>query len=299
MRTFQGTGVALATPFSADGAVDTAALGRLVEHQIAGGTDYLVALGTTGEVATLDATEQQLVIETVMAVNAGRLPVVLGAGGNNTRAVARTVAAFTQKYKPDGILSVSPYYNKPTQAGIYAHFAAIAGETDLPIILYNVPPRTSSHMTAATTLKLGRDFKNIVATKEASGNLSDIMTIIRDAPDGFMVLSGDDLLALPLMALGAAGIISVIANGTPAPFSAMVKSALSGDFEAAREQHYALQDLMKLIFVEGNPAGVKALMAHRGIMEAHVRLPLQPATPALVQQIRHAFQKLGTPEVQV
>ncbi|MDP5168795.1 MAG: 4-hydroxy-tetrahydrodipicolinate synthase [Bacteroidia bacterium] len=287
----RGTGVAIVTPFTTSGAVDYAALDRLVSHLIQGNVEYLVVLGTTGEAATLSAEEQDKVIKQVKESTQGRLPIVLGIGGNHTAAIVEKIQDWEKVYQPDAILSVSPYYNKPTQEGIFQHYAALASATNLPLILYNVPGRTASNMSAETTLRLAQGFANIVATKEASGNFEQCMHIMAEKPEGFQLISGEDSIALPLMALGATGVISVAANAIPGPFSDLVRAALAGDFEGARKLQYQLLDLMNLNFVEGNPAGVKALLAIQEICEKTVRLPLVEASAALSQRMKQAWEK--------
>lgn len=289
MNLFKGAGVALVTPFNADMSIDFPALRRLVQEQIAGGTNYLVVQGTTGESPTLNSSEKKQVLETVLEENNGKLPVVYGAGGNNTMSV---IEAFKNIPKGvDGILSVAPYYNKPTQAGYLAHYKALASETDLPIILYNVPGRTGSNVLAETTLELA-EIKNIVAMKEASGNMEQIMEIIRCKPENFLVLSGDDAITLPLIAAGADGVISVVANSFPAQFSQMVTSALNGDFETARKFHYDLLPVTKLLFAEGNPGGVKIALEELGWMKPFMRLPLVQVSEGLKAKIVAETKKL-------
>lgn len=278
MNQFKGAGVALVTPFLADMSIDFPALRRLVREQIAGGTNFLVVQGTTGESPTLSANEKKQVLETVLEENNGALPIVYGVGGNNTLAVAE---AFKQiPAGVDGILSVAPYYNKPIQRGFVAHYKAIAEATDLPIIMYNVPGRTGSNMLAETTLELA-EVKNIVAMKEASGNMEQIMEIIRCKPEGFLLLSGDDAITMPLIAAGADGVISVVANSFPKHFSGMVKAAMEGDYALARKLHYDLLPITKLFFTEGNPGGVKAALKQMGWMEEYMRLPLVPISDNL------------------
>lgn len=290
MNLFKGAGVALVTPFNADMSIDFPALRRLVQEQIAGGTNYLVVQGTTGESPTLNSSEKKQVLETVLEENNGKLPVVYGAGGNNTLSV---IEAFKNIPKGvDGILSVAPYYNKPTQAGYLAHYKALASETDLPIILYNVPGRTGSNVLAETTLELA-EIKNIVAMKEASGNMEQIMEIIRCRPENFLVLSGDDAITLPLIAAGADGVISVVANSFPAQFSQMVTSALNGDFETARKFHYDLLPVTKLMFAEGNPGGVKIALEELGWMKPFMRLPLVQVSEGLKAKIVAETKKLA------
>ncbi len=286
MSQFAGTGVAIITPFDSHGEVDSHALRKVVQHLITGKVEYLVVLGTTGESPTLSGAEQQQVIEIIQDENQGRLPIVLGIGGNNTRAVCEKVEKWTRIFQPDGILSVSPYYNRPAQEGLYQHYQKIASHTDLPIILYNVPPRTGSNISAETTIRLATDCPNIVAIKEASGDLEQIMNILANKPADFEVLSGDDLLALPMISCGATGIISVTANALPLQFSNMVRACLKADFAEARKLHYALLPLMQLNFAEGNPVGVKAMMSIQGICAPFVREPLFPASERLIADMK-------------
>jgi len=286
---FLGSGVALVTPFDASMQVDFDALKRLVEFQVDNGTDFLVVQGTTGESPTLSMTEKQAVLATVLEVNDGRLSVVYGLGGNNTANIAELLEAGLDEV--DGILSVTPYYNKPTQQGLLAHYRILADSTDLPIILYNVPGRTGTNLSAETTLELS-EINNIVAVKEASGNMEQIMQIIKHRPEGFGVLSGDDNLTLPLIAAGADGVISVVANAFPALFSSMVHNALEGKFELARKAHYALFDITKMLFEQGNPGGVKASLAHLEIMEDFMRLPLYPISEELKQRIEKEVDRI-------
>ena len=286
---FLGSGVALVTPFDASMQVDFDALKRLVEFQVDNGTDFLVIQGTTGESPTLSMTEKQAVLATVLEVNDGRLSVVYGLGGNNTANIAELLEAGLDEV--DGILSVTPYYNKPTQQGLLAHYRILADSTDLPIILYNVPGRTGTNLSAETTLELS-EINNIVAVKEASGNMEQIMQIIKHRPEGFGVLSGDDNLTLPLIAAGADGVISVVANAFPALFSSMVHNALEGKFELARKAHYALFDITKMLFEQGNPGGVKAALAHLEIMEDFMRLPLYPISEELKQRIEKEVDRI-------
>lgn len=289
MSLFKGAGVALVTPFNADMSIDFPALRKLVREQIAGGTNYLVVQGTTGESPTLNSDEKKQVLETVLEENNGKLPIVYGVGGNNTLAVAENIRKVPQGV--DGILSVAPYYNKPTQAGYVAHYKHLADNTDLPIILYNVPGRTGSNVLAETTLELA-EVKNIVAMKEASGNMEQIMEIIRCRPEEFLVLSGDDAITLPLIAAGADGVISVVANSFPSHFSKMVTSALNGDFETARKYHYELLPVTKLLFAEGNPGGVKIALEELGWMKPDMRLPLVQVSDALKAKIIAETKKL-------
>ena len=273
MNQFKGTGVAIVTPFNADGSVDYTGLENLVNHLIDNGINYLVVQGTTGESVTLNKEEKKQVLAKVVDVNNGRLPTVLGIGGNNTVDVVRLLKE-TDLTGIDAILSVSPYYNKPTQEGIYQHYKAISEASPLPIILYNVPGRTSSNIAAETTLRLANDFDNIIAVKEASGSLEQNMEIIQNRPKGFLVISGDDALTLPIIASGGDGVISVVANGFPKGFSGMVSAALEGNMDEARKLHYDYFEIIHYLFVEGNPAGIKAAMKIMGIIGDTVRLPL-------------------------
>jgi 4-hydroxy-tetrahydrodipicolinate synthase len=279
---FTGSGVALVTPFDASMQIDFDALVRLVEFQIDNGTDFLVVQGTTGESPTLSTEEKRALLHTVLEVNNGRLKVVYGVGGNNTAQISEELEKGFDGI--DGILSVAPYYSKPTQKGIVAHYKILANSTDLPIILYNVPGRTGSNVVAETTLELA-EIPNIVAMKEASGNMEQIMQIIKHRPEGFGVLSGDDNLTMPLIAAGADGVISVVANAFPSLFSTLVHAAMQGDFEKARLAHYKLFDFTKMCFEEGNPGGVKAALAYLEIMDDFMRLPLYPISFDLKQKI--------------
>ncbi len=287
----KGLGVAMVTPFRSNGEVDFPALAKLVEHQITGGVDYLVVMGTTGESATLSTDEKQDVLAKVVETAAGRVPVVLGIGGNNTHAVAQELQAFNLN-DVHAILSVSPYYNKPTQEGIYRHYAELAKVSLKPLILYNVPGRTMSNITAETTLRLANDFHNIIGIKEASGNLDQIGAILKHRPKDFLVISGDDALTLPILALGGDGVISVVGNALPAEFAGLVHGALKGDFEAARAIHLQLIDIIHLLFVEGNPGGVKELLKALGICDDHLRLPLVQVGDNTAKQIRKALDEI-------
>ena len=273
MKKFNGTGVALVTPFRKEGEVDYSALEKLVEFQIQNGVNYLVVQGTTGESVTLTDQEKISVLEFVIEINKERLPIVLGIGGNNTNSVIEQINQFSN-YKIDGILSVSPYYNKPSQEGIYAHYKALSKASSLPIILYNVPGRTSSNISPDTTLKLANECENIVAIKEASGDLEQIMQIILNKPDGFLVISGDDALTLPHLAIGGDGVISVVANAFPKRFSTMVSSILKGDLDLAKQKHYELFEIIKYLFADGNPGGIKYVLKLINICEDNMRLPL-------------------------
>ena len=273
MDKFKGTGVALVTPFNENGKVDYNGLQKLVEFQINNGTNYLVVQGTTGESVTLTNDEKIAVLDYIIEINAGKLPILLGVGGNSTSDVCDKIKFFSG-HKIDGFLSVSPYYNKPSQQGIYEHFKSISNSTSLPIIIYNVPGRTSSNITADTTVQLAKDFKNIIGVKEASGNLEQIMTIILKKPDNFLVISGDDALTLGHILVGGDGVISVIANAFPKRFSTMVNAALNENLDLAKEKHYELLEIIHYLFVDGNPAGIKYLLKLINICSDYVRLPL-------------------------
>ena len=292
MNKFQGTGVALVTPFNTDGSVDYNGLKNLINHLVDGGIDYLVSLGTTGETATMTKDEKKKVWAYTAEINNNRLPLVAGIGGNNTLAVAEDIKSFdTAGYS--AILSVSPYYNKPTQEGIYQHYKYLAEISPLDLILYNVPGRTGSNMSAETTCRLAYDFKNIIATKEASGSFDQFNQIMRDKPADFLLISGDDPVTLPMIALGAAGIISVIGNALPKQFSDMVKLCLAGDYKAALPAHLSLIEFTRLAFAEGNPAGIKAALKHLGVCGDTVRLPLVKASESLEKSIIAEIEKLS------
>lgn len=286
-----GMGVALITPFKEDESIDFEALARLVEHQIKNGTDYLVVCGTTAETPTLTEQEKEQLREFIIQVNNGRLPIVLGVGGNNTKLVVEKLKT-TNLESVDAILSVTPYYNKPSQEGLYQHYAAIAKASPKPVILYNVPGRTGVNMSASTTLRLAAEFKNICAIKEASGNFTQIDDIIKKKPEDFMVISGDDGITFPLITLGAVGVISVIGNAFPKEFSRMVRLALQGDYAKARLIHHSFTELIELLFVEGNPAGVKSMLALMGFIENQLRLPLVPNTIKTYEKIRQVINQL-------
>lgn len=288
---FQGTGVALVTPFTKDGAIDYPALAKLVEHVIENKVDFLVALGTTAETPTLSTEEKQAVLRFIIQQNNKRVPLVCGAGGNNTAAVIQQLQTWDWN-GVDGLLSVVPYYNKPTQEGIYQHFKAIASATPLPIILYNVPGRTVTNMLPATTLRLAQEFKHIVAVKEASGNMAQCMELVQGAPADFAVLSGDDDLVLPQMAIGMHGVISVAANCFTKDFSQMVHLARQGQFEAAKGLHYRLLKGINLLFAEGNPAGVKCVLQDMGMMQDTLRLPLVNVSAATQTQIQDYLKSI-------
>lgn len=286
---FKGTGVALVTPFQKDGAIDFDGLTRLVKLQIAGGTDFLVVQGTTGESPVLNQEEKMQVLNHVIEVNQRQLPVVYGLGGNNTVEVCAKLKLLPSGV--DGILSVSPYYSKPLQAGIIAHYKAIASKTELPIILYNVPGRTSSNVSAATTLELAK-IPNIVAMKEASGDFDQIMEILKNKPEDFTVLSGDDAITMPLITVGVEGVISVIANALPERFSSMVNRTLNNEMYHSRKEHFELFEIIRLLFAEGNPGGIKEALVYRDICENYMRLPLVPVSKTLKDKIHSEMTAL-------
>lgn len=291
MNELQGAGVALVTPFNTDGTIDFETLGNLIEFQIKEGMNYLVSLGTTGETATLSSEEKKQVWNFTSEKVNGRIPLVAGIGGNNTIEIVQQVKDFDISGYC-AILSVSPYYNKPTQEGIYQHYKAIAEASKLPIILYNVPGRTGSNMSPATTIRLAKDFKNIVATKEASGSFAQFSEILRDKPEGFLLISGDDPVTLPMIALGASGIISVIGNAYPNEVSTLTKLALEGDYISARKYHNSLLAITELCFVESNPSGIKYILQQRGYGKDNVRLPLVPITSALQERVEAEMRNI-------
>lgn len=284
MEQFKGTGVALITPFTIDKAIDFEALERLVNYQIDNGIDYLVVLGTTGETATLSKDEQEQVRAKVIEINRGRLPLVVGVGGNNTQLLTNEL----QKGNFEGfsaVLSVSPYYNKPSQEGIYQHFKQISKASPLPVILYNVPPRTGSNMLPETVFRLARDFENIIGIKEASGDFEQALALIKNKPEDFLVISGEDKLALPLVLAGGAGVVSVIGQALPAEFSELIRLGMEGRPQEAFNRFYALMESIDLIFKEGNPSGVKAMLHKLKISGPEVRLPLVRVSDELQQKI--------------
>lgn len=290
MQSLIGTGVALVTPFKKDFSVDVEALKRIVNYQIDNGINYLVVLGTTGEPATLKKEEKELVIKTVIESNNGRLPLVLGVGGNNTAEVVEELKTrdFTGF---SAILSVSPYYNKPTQEGIYQHFKAIAEASPLPVILYNVPGRTGSNVLPSTIIRLANDFKNVVAVKEAAGDIVQAMKLIQHKPKDFLVISGDDMVTLPMVLAGGAGVISVIAEGFPKQFSEMVRLGLERKVDEAYKIHYQIADSIDMIFEQGNPGGVKEIFKSLGLSENTVRLPLVNVNEDLANRLKDFVAK--------
>ncbi len=295
MNQFVGTGVALVTPFNEDLTIDTTALSRIVNYCIDGGVDYLVVLGTTGESVTLNKSEKQLVMQTVVAANAGRLPLVLGIGGNSTHRVAHEIQSF-QSDDFAAILSVSPYYNKPTQEGIYQHFKAISKVATKPIILYNVPGRTGSNMLPETVKRLAEDFENIVGLKEAAGDMHQIKELLRICPEDFHIISGDDITAMETTIAGGSGVISVLGQGLPTAFSKMIRFALDKKLDEAQDLHNQMEAGMDMIFEEGNPAGIKSIFETIKISSATVRLPLVEATGGLKAKLSvfmQPFQKVS------
>ena len=280
MNKFHGTGVALVTPFNTDGTVDYQGLKNLINHLIDGGIEYLVSLGTTGETATLSKDEKKKVWEFTAEINNGRLPLVAGIGGNDTRIVGDDIKNF-ERNAYSAILSVSPYYSKPTQEGIYQHYKYLSELSELPILLYNVPGRTGSNMSPETTCRLAHDCKNIIGTKEASGSFDQFNQIMRDKPADFLLISGDDPIALPMISIGAVGVISVLGNALPKQLSDMIRLCLKGDYTTALPAHLSLLEITRLLFSEGNPAGVKAALKQLGICDDVVRLPLVKASKEL------------------
>ncbi|MDJ1486186.1 4-hydroxy-tetrahydrodipicolinate synthase [Cytophagaceae bacterium YF14B1] len=291
---FYGTGVALVTPFQEDLSVDFPALERLLEHTISGGVDYLVVMGTTGESATVTKAERKEILNFVRDYNAGRLPIVYGIGGNNTASLLDTIQETDFK-DVDAILSVSPYYNKPTQRGIMAHYETVANASPVPVILYNVPGRTASNLTAASTLVLAQH-KNIIGVKEASGDMSQGIEIARDKPADFLFLAGDDMLTVPMTTFGAKGVISVIANALPQLFTRMVNEALTGNYTQAMPYLFQLSRINDLMYEEGNPVGVKSALKSLGICEDRVRLPLVSASDSLTARIKQTLASMQLPE---
>ena len=292
MQSLIGTGVALATPFRKDFSIDTEALIRIVNFSIDGGVEYLVAMGTTAENATISEDEKELVIHTIVKTNNGRLPLVLGVGGNNTMEVVqelknRDLSQFV------AILSISPYYNKPTQEGIYQHFKAISEASPIPVILYNVPSRTGINILPSTVMRLANDFKNIVAIKEAAGDMIQAMQLLKYKPKDFLVLSGDDMIALPIVLAGGSGVISVIGQGFPKEFSEMIRLGLNRKVDDAFKSHYLLSDSIDMIFEQGNPAGIKQVFHSLGIAENTVRLPLVKADESLANRIDQFVHKIN------
>jgi 4-hydroxy-tetrahydrodipicolinate synthase len=288
---FKGLGIALVTPFLSDGSVDYKSLQRLVEYQIQNGADFFCILATTGETPCLTAEEKERIKNLVVELNKGRLPILMGCGGNNTAAVVEELKTADLS-GIDGILSVCPYYNKPSQEGLYQHFKAIAKASPLPVVLYNVPGRTGINLKPETTVRLAKDCENIVAIKEASGSLEQVDEIIKNGPLGFDVISGDDALTFSMIASGAAGVISVIGNALPKEFSRMIRYEFRGEYEPARKIHHRFTELYSLLFVDGNPAGVKALLHEMGFIENELRLPLVPTRITTMQKMAAILKEL-------
>lgn len=285
LNAFRGTGVAIVTPFKKDGSIDFKGLANVSNHIIKGKAEYIVVLGTTGESVTLSKAEKLDVVKCVVDTTKGRVPIVLGQGGNSTYDVVKGFDAFDFKHI-SAVLSVSPYYNKPSQQGIVEHYKAVAKASPKPIILYNVPGRTASNITADTTLTLAREVKNIIAVKEASGNMEQIMKIIKHKPKDFLVISGDDALTLPILACGGDGVISVVANAYPLGFSEMVRQALAGNYTKAQALHYKHTDIIEQMFADGNPAGVKEFLTILGVCDKHLRLPLVNVNKTVADKIK-------------
>ena len=292
MRKFKGTGVAIVTPFKNDSSIDFAALGRVVNHVIAGGVNYIVAMGTTGESVTLSVEEKQAQVSYVIEVIDNRVPLVVGIGGNNTQDVINTLR-HTDLTNVDGVLSVAPYYNKPTQRGLFQHFKAIATWSPLPVIIYNVPGRTGCNVNAETCLQLAHECENIVAVKEASGDITQIMKIIKDKPENFNVISGDDMMTIPIIAVGGSGVISVLANAFPVQTSEIVANSLKSNFKSARELQFGFLEMIELLFIEGNPAGVKAMLNIMNLCQNNLRLPLVPVSRTVYSRIQKAIEEVN------
>jgi len=291
MKKFKGTGVAIVTPFKNDSSIDFAALGRVINHVISGGVNYIVAIGTTGESVTLTKEEKKAVISYVVETVDNRVPIVYGIGGNNTQEVINSIR-YANLEGVDGILSVTPYYNKPTQRGLFQHFKEIATCSQIPVIIYNVPGRTSCNLTSETCLELAHRCENIVAIKEASGDLNQIMKIIKGKPENFNVISGDDMLTIPVIAAGGSGVISVLANAFPSQCSELVSQSLKNNFKSAREIQFRFLEMIELLFIEGNPAGVKDMLNIMNLCLNNVRLPLVPVTRTVHTRIQKAIEEI-------
>ena len=292
MKKIKGTGVAIVTPFKNDLSVDFAALGRIINHVISGGVNYIVALGTTGESVTLSKEEKKAVISYVVEVVDNRVPIIIGIGGNNTQDVINCIR-HANLTGVEGILSVAPYYNKPTQKGLFLHFKEIATCSPVPVIIYNVPGRTSCNITADTCLELAFGCQNIVAVKEASGDMGQIMRIIKGKPENFSVISGDDMLTIPIIAAGGSGVISVLANAFPLQCSELVSQSLKNNFKTARDIQFRMLEMIELLFIEGNPSGVKAMLNILNLCQNYLRLPLIPVTRAVNTRIQKAIEELN------
>jgi len=292
MNEIQGHGVAMITPFKENGSIDFDALPSIIDHLIDGGVDYLVVLGTTAETATLSKTEKIELVEKIIEINSGRLPLVLGMGGNDTQQVLEMFDWFDLNFFT-AILSVAPYYNKPNQEGLYQHYKAISKHSILPVILYNVPSRTGTNIAPDTVARLANDFENIVAVKEAAGDFQQAQTLIKICPPEFLILSGDDEMSLPMILAGARGVISVIGNAIPTIYSDIIQQGLDGNVKNAYQDQYRILDLIRMIYVEGNPTGIKVLMSTLGLCENHLRLPLVIASESLTNQLKAELQKLN------
>lgn len=292
MKKFKGTGVAIITPFRNDGSIDFASMGRIVNHLVSGGVNYIVVLGTTGESVTLTKDEKKAVISYTREVIDGRIPLVVGIGGNNTQEITDCIRK-SDLTNVDALLSVSPYYNKPNQKGIFMHYKAVAASSPVPVILYNVPSRTGSNMTAETCLELAAACDNIIGIKEASGDFNQIMKILRGKPSDFLVISGDDMNALPIVACGGAGVISVLANAFPAAWCEMINHALKSNLKSARDIQYKYVEMIELLFADGSPAGVKAMLSTMGLCNNILRLPLVPVNKNLQARIQKAIESIS------
>lgn len=292
MKKIKGTGVAIITPFKNDSSIDFAALGRVVNHVITGGVNYIVAMGTTGESVTLTKDEKKAIVSYVIEAIDGRVPLIVGIGGNNTQEVINSVR-YSNLEGVDGILSVAPYYNKPSQKGLFQHFKAIATSSPVPIIIYNVPGRTSCNISSDTCLELAHACDNIVGVKEASGDITQIMKIIKGKPENFSVISGDDMMTIPIIAAGGSGIISVVANAFPAHTSELVNHAMKNNFKPAREIQFRILEMIELCFVDGNPSGVKAMLNIMNICQNNLRLPLVPVSRTVYTRIQKAIEELN------
>ena len=292
MKRFKGTGVAIVTPFKNDSSIDFAALGRVINHIIAGGVNYIVAMGTTGESVTLSKEEKKAIISYVVEAIDNRVPLVAGIGGNNTQEIINLVR-HSNLTGVDGILSVSPYYNKPSQKGLFQHFKAIATSSPLPVIIYNVPGRTCSNISSDTCLELAHECENIIAIKEASGDITQIMRIIKSKPENFGVISGDDMMTLPIIAAGGIGVISVLANAFPAQTSEMVNLSLKSNFKSAREIQFRFLEMIELLFIDGNPSGVKAMLNIMNLCQNSLRLPLVPVSRTVYTRIQKAIEEVN------
>lgn len=292
MKRFKGTGVAIVTPFKSDSSIDFAALGRVINHVINGGVNYIVVMGTTGESATLTRDEKKAILSYVVETIDNRIPLVTGIGGNNTQEVINCIR-HANLTGVDGILSVAPYYNKPSQRGLFQHFKAIATCSPIPVILYNVPGRTCSNISSETCLQLAQECENIIAVKEASGDISQIMRIIKNKPENFSVISGDDMMTIPVIAAGGAGVISVLANVYPSQCSELVNHALKNNFKSAREIQFRFMEMIELLFLDGNPSGAKAMLSIMNICQNNVRLPLVPVGRTVYTRIQKALEEVN------